>query len=101
MGTELIATQSQKTPEYMTDHHYLNMLTNSIIDYETGGSLEYRHLIKLDKHKNTWVECFSNELGRLAQGVRYSVKGTDTIFSLAHEKIPTYRTKDVTYFQTV
>ena len=85
----------------MIDHQYINMMENSIIDYETGGSLEYRHLIKLDKHKNIWVKYFANELGGLAQVVGYSVKGADTIFSLENEKIPTDRRKDVTYFQIV
>ena len=43
------------------------------------------------------MKYFSNELGRLEQSVGDRVKGTDTIFSLEHEKIPTDRRKDVTY----
>ena len=77
------------------------MLLNSIIDDEIGESLEYRHRIKRDKHKNIWVKYFANELGRLAQGVGDILKGTNTIFFLAHEKMPTYRRKDVTYGQNV
>ena len=52
MGTALIVYHKQQTPEEMTEHQYLNILDNSIINDETGESLEYRHLIKNDKHKN-------------------------------------------------
>ena len=69
----------------MTYHQYLNILANLIIDEETGDSLEYRHLIKCDKYKNTRVQYFADELGRLAQGVVDRVKGTRNIFSMAHE----------------
>ena len=44
------------------------MIKTPIKDDKKGGSLEYRQLIKRDKHKNTWVEYFPNELGRLPQG---------------------------------
>ena len=77
------------------------MLKNSIIDDETGESLEYRHLIKLDKHKKTWVKYFANDMGCLTKGVGYIVKGVDAIFSLVHDKISTDRRKDVTYGQIV
>ena len=72
------------------------MLYNSIIDDETGDSLEYRHLIKCDKHNKTWAKYFSNEVRRLTQGVRYRVKGTKTIFVLSHKTIPTDNRKDAT-----
>ena len=55
MGTALIADHAQKTQEDMTDHQYINILENSIVDDEKGDSLEYRHLIKRDKPKKTWV----------------------------------------------
>ena len=69
----------------MAEQQYLNMLATSIIDDETGESLEYRHIIKRDKHKKIWVKYFSNELGHMAQGVGDRLKGTNTIFSLAHK----------------
>ena len=70
----------------MTDQHYINMLYNSIIDDETGDSLEYRNLIKRDKHKNTWVEYFANELRHRAQWVGDRVMGDYTLLPLAYEK---------------
>ena len=42
----------------MIDHQYLNIITKSIIDNETGESIEYSHIMKRDKHKNKWVEYF-------------------------------------------
>ena len=64
----------------MTDHQYLNILLNSIIDDEIGYLLEYMHLIKRKKHKNTWVKYFVEELRRLAQGVLDKVKVTNIFF---------------------
>ena len=61
---------------------------------------KYRNLIKLNKHKKTWVKYFANELGRLAQVVGCRVKCTESFF-LSHAKIPTKRRKYVTYGQIV
>ena len=44
-------------------------MCNAIIDDKTGQPLEYQHLIKLDKYKDTWLPFFANELGHLAQGI--------------------------------
>jgi hypothetical protein len=59
--------------------------------------MEYRHLIKSDKHKAAWAHSFANELGRLAQGIAKREKGTNTIFFIPHSKIPQDRRRDVTY----
>ena len=63
----LVSSHSQKTPEDMIDQQYINMVSKSIIDDETGESLEYRHIINRDKHKNTLVIYFANDLRRLEQ----------------------------------
>ena len=97
MGPEIISSHFHKTPEDTIYHQYINIMSKSIIDDETGESLEYRHLIKHDKHKNKWVKYFSNELGRLTQGLGDIVKCSNTIFLLLHDRIPTYRRKDITY----
>ena len=68
----------------MTYHQYPHILENSIIDDETGELIEFIHLIKRDKYKNTWVKYLANDLGCLAQGVVERVKGIETIFFLAH-----------------
>jgi hypothetical protein len=70
---------------------------NAIIDSDTGASMEYRHLIKSDKHKLTWTRSFANELGRLAQGVADRETGTNTITFILKSDIPDNRQQDVTY----
>ena len=37
----------------------------AIIDDEIGKSLEFFHLIKMDKYRETWMKSFTNELGSL------------------------------------
>ena len=46
----------------------------STIDDKTGKSLEYLHLIKIEKYVEIWKKHFANELGRLAQGIIYISK---------------------------
>ena len=58
----------------------------AIIDNEAGKSLEFRHLIKMDKYRNIWVKSFANELGRLPQGIR-DVTGTNTIDFIPHADV--------------
>ncbi len=41
----------------------------AILDEETGKSLEFRQIIKLDKYQEIWMKSFANKLGRLAQGI--------------------------------
>ena len=57
-----------------------------LLDNETGESLEYIQLFCHPKYKEVWNKSYSNELGRLLQGVgseksgakKQRVKGTDT-----------------------
>ena len=42
----------------------------SVIDEDTGESMEYRDLIKKDEYREIWNTLFTNELRRLAQGIR-------------------------------
>ena len=85
MGPELIASHTQKTSEVTIYHQYLNFLSKSIIHDETGKSLEYRHIIKQNKYKETWVKYFPHALGCLTKRVGYGVYGNGTIFYLAHK----------------
>jgi hypothetical protein len=70
---------------------------NAMIDSNTGASMEYRYLIKSDKHKLTWTRSFANELGRLAQGVADRETGTNTITFILKSDIPGNRQHDITY----
>ena len=71
---------------------------NAILDEETGRSLEFRQLIKLDKYRAIWMHAFANELGRLAQGIR-DIVGTDTIDFIPFSDVP--KLEKVTYGRIV
>lgn len=79
----------------------LCVFAGAVLDGATGEMLEYRHLIKHPLHKRTWGPSFSKEVGRLAQGIKGVVEGTDTIFFIPYDQIPADRIKDVTYEQIV
>eukprot|EP00804_Cyclotella_cryptica_P016108 CCRYP_004214-RA/>CCRYP_004214-RA protein AED:0.22 eAED:0.20 QI:0/0/0/1/0/0.66/3/0/877 len=48
-----------------------------------------------------WKNAYGKELGRLAQGIPGTVKGTNTIVFIAYNEIPPQRRKDVTYGRIV
>ena len=72
---------------------------NTIIDPISGASMEYRHLVKIPKHKVPWTTSFSNELGRMAQGVGSINMVTNTIYFIDYALIPKDRRSDITYGQ--
>lgn len=72
-------------------------IAGAVMDDETGEMLEYRHLLKRPKYKDTWSKAFGNEIGRLAQGMPGRVEGTNTFFFIPYDKVPSDRKKDVTY----
>ena len=63
------------------------VFAGAIIDNKTGKSLKFHHLIKMDKYRDIWMKSFANELGRLAQGIRY-VPGINTIVFIPHAEVP-------------
>ena len=64
--------------------------------------MEYKHLIEDEALQERWVNSFSNELGRLAQGRRSTnLYGTNTIFFTEYQNIPLDRRKDITYGRIV
>jgi hypothetical protein len=79
------------------DSLYVQQWANTIVDPDTGTSMEYRHLIKHPKYSKIWAHSFSNEIGRLAQGIGGRIEGTDTINFIEYNKVPVDRRKDVTY----
>ena len=66
------------------------------MDDETGDMLEYRQLIKRAKYQDTWSKAFGKEIGRLAQGQKGVVEGTNLIFFIPYDDVPADRRKDVT-----
>ena len=81
-----------------TEHRRTNH-ANTVIDTDTGRSLEYRHLIR-GPNKDVWTTSLANDLGRLAQGVGTRMPtGTNTVFFIPCSAIPYGRT--VTYSRLV
>jgi hypothetical protein len=70
---------------------------NAVMDDETGDMLEYRQLIKRPKYRDTWSKAFGKEIGRLAQGQKGVVEGTNALFFISMDEVPSDRRKDVTY----
>jgi hypothetical protein len=52
---------------------------NAVIDPNTGKSMEYRALISTATTAEAWQHFATNEFGRLAQGLKRGIIGTDTI----------------------
>jgi hypothetical protein len=70
-------------------------MANSVINEETGASLEYRHLINDASNFTIWNEAAANEFGRLAQGVGNRIDGSNTLFFIPRQAVP--KGKNVTY----
>ena len=70
-----------------------------VLDEKTGKLMEYRDLIK-SKDKIVWERGFSNEIGRLAQGIGTRMPhGTNTIKFVSIRDIP--KNKTITYARIV
>jgi hypothetical protein len=70
-------------------------MANSVINEETGSSLEYLHLINDASTFTIWNEAAANESGRLAQGVGNRIDGSNTLFFIPRQAFP--KGKIVTY----
>eukprot|EP00804_Cyclotella_cryptica_P011136 CCRYP_020838-RA/>CCRYP_020838-RA protein AED:0.39 eAED:0.39 QI:0/0/0/1/1/1/3/0/399 len=76
-----------------------------VLDQDTGQLLEHKQLRRHPKHKATWDTSYSNELGRLCQGIGHHpvhkhkkrIGGTDTFKPIQYRDIPNQRKGDVTY----
>ena len=54
-------------------------MANSLLEQETGKQLNYGHLRKHPRIQETWNKSFSNEMGRLCQGVDKGPNGKGEI----------------------
>jgi hypothetical protein len=63
-------------------------MTNSVINEDTGASLEYLHLIKDTSTFTIWNKGAANEFGRLAQGVGDRIEGSNTILFIPRQAVP-------------
>ena len=78
--------------------NYSKEFVGAVLDNKTGNSLDFQHLIKLDKYHDIWMKSCANELGHLAQGIR-DIPGTDTIDFISKSEVP--GSKKVTYGRIV
>ena len=73
---------------------FLCDLAYAVLDDDTGDLLEYCHLIKHPKYKDSWSNSFGKEIRRLATT-------TETIFFISKTDISQDRKGDETYGQIV
>ena len=66
--------------------------------------MDYRQLRKHPTYASTWNTSYSNEMGRLRQGIGRNkkgtgqrIEGTDTFFAVYYDDIPAGRRKEITY----
>jgi hypothetical protein len=79
-----------------TTHQNITMpMSNSVINEDTGASLEYRHIIKDDSTFTVWNKAAANEFGILAQGVGDRIEGSNTFFFIPRQAFP--KGKIITY----
>ena len=71
-------------------------ITGSIMD-ANGEMLEYWHLMKWLEYAEIWSYSYSDEIGRLTQGMEVRVKGTDTMHFIHKDEVPRDCFKDLTY----
>jgi len=76
-----------------------------VFDSDSGAALEYRQLRRNPKFKDIWESSYSNELGRLCQGVgtgtkgpkKQRVAGTDTYRLIRFNDIPPEQRKEICF----
>ena len=69
--------------------HLLTHMANSVLKHEKVKHLNYGQLRKHPRLQETWKTSFSNEMGRLCQGVGKGpngkgkrIDGTNTLFAI-------------------
>eukprot|EP00804_Cyclotella_cryptica_P001782 CCRYP_018594-RA/>CCRYP_018594-RA protein AED:0.21 eAED:0.21 QI:0/-1/0/1/-1/1/1/0/556 len=81
-------------------------LATSVLDTDTGLSLDYKQLRTHPKLGYIWSKSYANELGRLCQGVgtddpgtHQRVQGTDTFYVIDYDDIPSDRRSEIHLLQ--
>ena len=80
----------------------------TVLDEDTGQLMEYRKIRKHPRYATTWTKFYSNDMGRLCQGIVNNtvgtgkhIKGTDILFVIYYRNIPDDRRKETTYTSVV
>ena len=82
---------AQATQHLIATEHCRTNYANTVIEMNTGESLEYSHLM-CGPEKDIWKTSLANDLGRLAQGVGTRMPTvTNTVFFIARSAVPVGR----------
>ena len=81
----------------------------SVLDPDTGHTMEYRQLRRHPKYKQLWENSYCNELGRLCQGIgkgnkgprKQCIAGTETFKVIRYQDIPQDRRKELCHTKVV
>ena len=60
----------------------------AVVNSQTGKLEEYGALAK-GPDKDIWEKAYANDLGRLAKGVKGRIEGTNMVFFISHNEVPT------------
>jgi hypothetical protein len=94
--TQRKATAAPALDDPVFDLDELEAFANAIVDPDTGESLEYRHLIKNPKTRDTWLSAAANnEFGQLMTGLKRGIHGTRTMHFIYKHQVP--KGRKVTY----
>jgi hypothetical protein len=102
---------SRKHPSALITHWASSACTinraASVFDENTGNFLEWHQLRTHSILSVTWNTSYANKLGRLCQDIGNGpnegkcVKGTNTLFPIPYDKIPSNRRREITYSKVV
>jgi hypothetical protein len=88
--------------------HKDNPLAQSVVDLTTGNMLEHCHFQHNSHNKMTWNTSYSNELGRLCQGIGSGKApnskrdaGTNTFCCTNYNNIPSHKRKEICHTMVV
>ena len=79
--------------QHLTAQHAFQPTVNHI--FQENGKKETIDRLLKSNHKHVWTRSLSNEWGRLAQGNKHGILGTDTIEFIFQHNVP--KDKKVTY----
>jgi hypothetical protein len=82
------STNNQNIPFPIQQNPQTMPMANSVINEDTGASLEYRNLIKDDSKFTVWHKAAGNEFGRLAQCVGDRIEVSNTFFFIPRQAVP-------------
>jgi hypothetical protein len=102
---------SRKYPSAFITHWAFSACTinraASVLDKNTGNFLEWRQLHTHPTLSVTWNTSYANKLGHLCQGIGTGpnegkcIKGTNTLFPIPYNKIPSNCHREITYSKVV